>query len=228
MYTAPFHSLTDKTGPIEASILIVIFLTLLAMPQAHANGQTPSPLDEMAKQLALQLNANLVPRPSPPPKTLVVNIVDVGQLHCTSRFGQIMPERLRIYLQEMGWRIVEARRGLAVKLQENVGQFNLSDNVKDIAKRVNCQAVLAGTYLFHMGKIMINLRLIHLQDNDIISAAAAEADAGPWISTLLNPVGIGCRAPKAFLKIAPWPQRQANDATLDYSTKEERIDDYTK
>ncbi len=226
MCTAPFPFRKIKKGKGRFWGEVVIFLTFFCLSFACAQAQKTSPIDSLALSLAQQLSSNLFIPSSQPPRTLMVNIVDVSQLHCTSRFGQIIPERLGIFLQERGWKIVEARRGLTLKLQEDIGRFNLSDNVKDLAKRVNCQAILAGTYLYHMGKIMVNMRLIRLPDNEIISTAAAQIEAGPWISTLLRPIGIGCRSPKSFLKITPWKSKNAEKDETQYPSKEEPIDDY--
>ncbi len=226
MCTAPFPFQTSRAGKFLASWIFVIFLTASCPFLPCAQAQQNSPIDLLAKRLADRLASNLSIGFPRPPRTLIVSIVDVSQLHCTSRFGQIVPEKLRVFLQERGWKIVEARRGLTVKLQEGVGQFNLSDNLTDLAKEVNCHAILAGTYLFHMGKIIVNMRLIHLPDNEIISTASAEMEANPWISTLLRPVGIGCKAPKSFLKITPWRSNKSQTEGTRYSTKEEPIDDH--
>jgi len=205
--------------------MAVIFLTSSCPFLASAQIQQNSPVDVLSKRLADQLVANLSNSFPQPPRTLVVNIVEVSQLHCTSKFGQIIPEKLRVFLQKRGWKIVEARRGLTVKLQEAVGQFNLSDKITDLAQEVNCQAILAGTYLFHMGKIIVNMRLIHLPENEIISTATAEMKATPWISTLLGPVGMGCKFPKYFLKITPWKPKEIEIEETRYSVKEEPFDD---
>ena len=226
MCTVPFPFQKIKKGKDWFFWGVVIFLTFFCRSLTIAQTQQNSPVDSIAESLAQQLTSNLFSPSSQPPRTLMVNIVDVGQLHCTSKFGQIIPERLGTFLQQRGWKIVEARRGHTVKLQEDVGRFNLSDNVKDLAKRVNCQAILAGTYLFHMGKIMVNMRLIRISDNEIISTASAQEEAGPWISTLLRPIGIGCRSPKSFLKITPWNSEETVKDETRYSSKEEPIDDY--
>ncbi len=202
---------------------MAIFLTLIALvlipSGVFGSSLQDHSIDSLALDLARQLNEHLALNQGPPPKTLVVSLVDMNQLHCTSKFGQAIPERLRVFLQHMGWKIIEARRGLTVKLQKDVGQFNLSDEVTDLASRVRCNAILAGTYLFHMGKILVNVRLISLPDNEIISSAAASVPADPKLSTLLKPVGYGCKAPKAFLKVVPWGEGQEDDEDSQFLTQ---------
>ena len=204
---------------------VVIFLAFFFVCAPAAICKDSSPIDEVAQELASRLNQHLTSGPPRHPRTLVVNLVDVNQLFCTSKFGQIVSERLKVYLQGKGWDIVEPRRGLTVKLQRNVGEFNLSDRVKDLASQVDCDAVLDGTYMFHKGSVMINVHLIRLTDNKIISSAACELPADPWISPLLSPIGFGCKAPKAFLKIEAWKSPSYDRDLSELSNKEEQYYD---
>ena len=212
---------------LSAAIIVILgAIHIMSCPVwASTSSGSVSPIDLLAKELATQLSNNLNSPSKSAPRTLVVNLVDVNQLHCTSRFGQILPEKLRIQLQALGWKIVESRRGLKIIFQENVGQFNLSDRLKDLAKEVRCDAILTGTYLFHMGLLMVHMRLIRLSDNELISSAEIEMPAGPWIATLLKPVGFGCKAPRAFLKIAPWKDTVDEDSVFSDSMKEDFFDE---
>ena len=226
MFTALSLSPTGSPRITLVQTMIVIFLAIMLLPVLARADSTPgSPIDYMAQELAEKLSQNIATSTLPPLRILIVNVVDANQLHCTSRFGQVLPERLKIHLQSKGWKIVEDRRGLSIKMQKNVGQFILSDELMDLAKKVRCDAILTGTYLFHMGNIIVNLTLVHLPDNEIISSAGTETRAGPWISTLLQPKGYGCKSPKAFLKIRPWKDKLIEEDESSFLNKEEQFDD---
>ncbi len=226
MCTVPFLFLTGKNRAKTpwAQALVVILLTIILLPMTiWAESVPSSPIDQLAQELAIKLSQNTMAARHP--RTLVVNIVDANQLHCTSRFGQILPERLKNYLQANGWKIMEARRALKIKMQKGVGQFILSDELMDLARNVRCEAILTGTYLFHMGTVMVNMNLIRLSDNEIISSAGAEIGVEPWILSLLQPHGYGCKSPRAFLKIRPWKDEFLEEDKSSFFSKEEQFDD---
>ena len=227
MFTVQSPSLTDSYKMITLiRAIIVIFLAILFLPfLTKADPVQGSPIDCLAQELASKLSRNISTSTAPNLRILIVNVVDANQLHCTSRFGQVLPERLKIYLQSKGWKIVEARRALNIKIQKGVGQFVLSDELIDLAKKVRCDAILTGTYLFHMGNIIVNMTLIHLPDNEIISSAGAETKTDPWISTLLQPQGYGCKSPRAFLKIRSWKDKFIEEGNSSFSDKVEQFDD---
>lgn len=219
MFMAPYLLKTSKLmnslpGFVRA-IFLTAFLGILVFAVVSSSFSQRLPLDSLALELANQLSDHLQVGKSPPPRTLIVSLVDINQLHCTSKFGQAVPERLRVYLQHRGWNIVEALRGLTVKLQKGVGQFNLSDDIRDLASRVNCDVILTGTYMFHLGNILVNVRLISIPENKIISSAAVSIPADQSLSTLLKPVGVGCKAPKAFLKVVPWGEKPGAENPTD-------------
>ncbi len=197
--TAAFHLKTAKT----ISLLVAVTLSFLLAENVIGSIDS-SQLDTFCKKLANDLVKNSSASEIVRQKILVVNLVDLSQLHCTSKFGQLIPEKLRGLLQKRGWRVVEVRRGHTLKIQKNTGQFILSDEVSDLATKIHCSAVLAGTYLFHGGKILVSLHLISVPQNELISSATLEFTPNNFITTLLQPIGFGCRTSKAFIKIKPF------------------------
>jgi len=189
--------------------LLMMFLVLSWVPVSPALSSSPSSgFNSLSNELSLKLVNNLH-RKTAPANILVVNFVDLNQLHCTSRFGQLVSERLRNLLTEKGWQILEARTGLKVKFEKDRGPFILSDQTKDLVSKIHCSAVLAGTYLFHKGTITVNARLISVPDNRILTAAVAETANDPYIFSLLKPEGFGCNTPPgSVIRIKPFSGNQ--------------------
>jgi len=207
-----------KTAKKISLILIFIYLLIYGAIDAigAADVSQHSRLDAFCKELADELVNNSSISEINQKKILIVNLVDMSQLHCTSKFGQLIPEKLRGLLQKRGLRVVEARRGLTLKFQKNTGQFILTDEVSDLAAKVNCSAVLAGTYLFHGGKILVNLKLIAVPQNELISSATKEFTPDNFTTSLLQPIGFGCKTSKAFIKIKPFVSEKKDDFSITH------------
>jgi len=185
---------------------------------AVASHGTPSQgLNTLLHDLSAQLARNLAGKALPGP-VLVVNFVDLSHLHCTSRFGQLVPERLRGLLIRSGWKVLEARTGEIIKVEKDTGPFILSDETRDLAARVHCSAVLVGTYLYHKGTITLNAKLIAVPDDRILAAAVAEAECDPYIFSLLRPEGFGCPAAEDSIRIKPFSSR-THSFREDYGTQ---------
>ncbi len=214
MSLVQYHlTIDDRAKGIKARALPCIWLgfiiLLLAFAQPVWAGSAPE--FNTVDQITLNLANQLVTLPHSrhiAGHILVVNFVDLSQLGCTSSFGQLMAERLRNLLAQKGWQVLETRRGDKVKIEEDAGPYILSDQVKDLAKKIHCTSVLLGTYLYHQGTITVNAKLVAVPDNSILSAATAEDICTPYIFALLRPIGFGCRSPQAVIRIKPFSKRR--------------------
>ena len=197
-----------KKARVKASILCLLLLYVLSSLPAVSRADSACPschFDALSQELSQRLLHNARLKKNASLRILVVNFVDLSQLHCTSRFGQLLPEKLRNQLLHSGWQIIEARRGKKVEIQEDTGPFILSDRTKDLARKIQCSAVLAGTYLYHKGTITVIAKLISVPDNAILSSATLETECDPYIFALLRPEGFGCPQSQAFIRIKPFP-----------------------
>ena len=195
---------TFRLRTIKSLFLLITLNMLFLLANDVTSSISSSQLNTFCKKLADELVRNSSLFEVAHKKILIVNLVNLSQLHCTSKFGQLIPEKLKGLLQKRGWRVVEATRGLTLKIQKNTGQFILSDKVSDLATKVNCSAVLAGTYLFHGGKILVSLRLISVPQNELISSAIQELIPDNFTTSLLQPIGFGCDTSNTFIKIKPF------------------------
>ena len=236
MFTTRYHLKDDELSifmcRISARLLrgLMMFLLLFWMHMSPALSSSPSSgFNSLSSELSVQLADNLHGKPAPA-DILVVNFVDISKLHCTSRFGQLVSERLRSLLAEKGWQVLEARTGLKVTFEKDRGPFILSDETKDLVSKIPCGAVLAGTYLLHKGIITVNAQLISVPGNRILTAAAAETGSDPYIFSLLKPQGFGCNTPPGkFIRIKPFSDEQlsyrendAADIQVNYFKEESR------
>ncbi len=223
MSSAPYH-LTSKMSvfyeKITGTCLVIAMCLVFFAPAARASASQDLAslhFNQLLHELSAQLITSHHQKTAPGP-VMMVNFVDLSRLHCTSRFGQLVPERLRELLIQAGWKVLEARTGETIKLEEDTGPFILSDETRDLAAKVHCSAVLAGTYLFHQGTITVNAKLIAVADDSILAAASAETESDPYIFSLLRPEGFGCPPADTAIRIKSFSQR-SSAFREDYGTQ---------
>ncbi len=200
---------TSKARRIGA--FFVVFMLFLFFHKSSPASNEPAFFDSFMEKLSEELVENATFGKGLSQKILLTNLVDLEQLHCTSKFGQLVPERLMGLLQEKGWRVVEIRRGKTLKIEIGAGDYILSQRINDLASKVHCTAVLTGTYLFHGGEVIVNLKLISIPGNELLSSAIERIKADTFISSLLKPIGYGCKEHKAFIKLKSFTLKKAND-----------------
>ncbi len=227
MSLVQYHSTTDRSvqtkSVFRSPLLRTVLLLFLWMgqPVHFADALPSSDFQKLISELSRQLTQSVPPGTNPGP-VLVVNFVDLSQLHCTSRFGELTAERLRNLLMQAGWHMLEPRTGLKIKIEKDKGPYILSDQTKDLAQKIHCTAVLVGTYLFHQGTISINARLVAVPSNSVLSAATADAPCDPFMFALLQPEGFGCQNPEAFIRIKPFSNDHSSPMENDTTELEEK------
>ncbi len=191
------------------AFLAALMLFLFPCKPGNA-GNEPAFFDGFMKKLSEDLVENAAFGRGLSHKILLTNLVDLDQLHCTSKFGQLVPERLMGLLQEKGWRVIEPRRGRTLKMEIGAGDYILSQEINDLASRVHCTGVLTGTYLFHGGEVIVSLKLISIPGNELISSATERIKADTFVSSLLKPIGYRCKEHKAFIRLKPFTVKNDN------------------
>ena len=194
-----------KTGKVRKTKgFFTVFVLFFFICSSSLAANEPAFFDSFMKRLSEELVENATFEKGLSQKILLTNLVDLEQLHCTSKFGQLVPERLMGLLQEKGWRVIEVRRGNTLKMEIGAGDYILSQEINDLASKVHCTGILTGTYLFHGGEVIVNLKLISIPENELISSATERIRADTFISSLLKPIGYGCKQQKAFIKLKPF------------------------
>ncbi|GEM_PF-2829627 len=101
----------------------------------------------------------------------VATFVDLNDLYRTCPYGRYVAEQLMGELQRAGFHVVELRRTDSIMIKEKYGEYGLSRQVREIARRSNANYVLVGTYVTRGGYLFTNARLISSADNMVVSSA---------------------------------------------------------
>ena len=95
--------------------------------------------------------------------------VPVGRLEQPSPFGRILAEQTASRFVQRGYPVVEVRlrEGVAVKPG---GPFLLSDDAREVARRVLAKGALVGSYAATGDYVLLNVRLIDVSNGIVLAS----------------------------------------------------------
>ena len=96
-------------------------------------------------------------------------LTPVGQPGTSSPFEQIFAEQIASRLAQNGVGVVEVRLREALAVRAG-GPYALSDDVRDVARRVRARAALAGSYAVTSGYALVTARLIDVASGLVLSS----------------------------------------------------------
>ena len=92
-----------------------------------------------------------------------------GHPAASSPFGRIFAEHVASRLAQRGVKVVEVRLREAIAVREG-GPYALSDDVRDVARRVRARAALAGSYVATSGYALVTARLVDVTTGFVLSS----------------------------------------------------------
>jgi len=139
-------------------------------------------IEKLAKMLYKQL-----PKDSAKGPIIVTTFVDLNNFYRTCPLGRLLTEELIGDLQRLGLNIIEMRRSNAIFVKQRFGEFALSRDVNQLAKKWQVRYILVGTYFEKGGFLIINARLVSKKGDEIVSSASTIINVNQYIASLLTP-----------------------------------------
>ena len=139
-------------------------------------------IEKLAKMLYKQL-----PKDSAKGPIIVTTFVDLNNFYRTCPLGRLLTEELIGDLQRLGLNIIEMRRSNAIFVKQRFGEFALSRDVNQLAKKWQVRYILVGTYFEKGGFLIINARLVSKTGDEIVSSASTIINVNQYIASLLTP-----------------------------------------
>jgi TolB-like protein len=118
-------------------------------------------------------------------RLIFTTLVNLDDLHQTSKFGRTMSESLATQLFQHGYGVVELRKTANILVQDNTGEMVLSRDVARLAGQYEANAVLAGTYALTPKTVIINVKLLDVHSQEVLSVAGMELERSSTINYLL-------------------------------------------
>ncbi|HSE76920.1 MAG TPA: FlgO family outer membrane protein [Alphaproteobacteria bacterium] len=121
-----------------------------------------------------------------PKKTiLVATLANVDNLDQSSRLGRLASEQIAARMGQMGYTVMDVNLRTSMAVNAN-GQFMLSRDLRQLAQQHSAQAAVVGTYAAGAREVHVNLRLVRLSDNRVISSFNYSLPKGRNTDSLLR------------------------------------------
>ncbi|MDP2104917.1 MAG: FlgO family outer membrane protein, partial [Desulfobulbaceae bacterium] len=111
--------------------------------------------------------------------TTLVNLDDLRQ---TSTFGRTMSESLATQLFQHGYGVVELRKVANIMIQAKNGEMVLSRDAARLAQQYEANAIVAGTYSLTPKTVIINVKLLDVRSQEVLSVAGMELERSAAIN----------------------------------------------
>lgn len=173
------------------TVAALCFLQACSAPLKPSSPQQPLSSDSQALERVIQGLAKdlamVSPKEfSPGKKLLITSLVDLNDFKKTSAFGRLFSERLMTSLSNLGFEVLEIRRGSKLYVLEQQGEMILTRDSREIPATVQAGAVLYGTYLASEQEVLVTARIARASDFGILRSWDGQIKRSPYIDELLE------------------------------------------
>lgn len=152
------------------------------LPNAHGSVL----LDKLVYDITSELSSVSPEEFSPGRRLLITTFVDLNDLRKTSAFGRILAERLMTSMSELGFTVIDIRRGKSIYIIENKGEMVLTRDVGEIPDTIHAEAVIYGTYLVSEQEVLVTARIARFSDFRILKSWNGKISRTAFICDLLE------------------------------------------
>ena len=117
---------------------------------------------------------------------LVATLVDVADMRQSSDLGRIVAEQVSSRLTQLGYQTREMKFRGSFLVRQGGGEFVLSRALRDISRKQDAQAVVAGVYAVAHDGVYLTLRMIRAQDSAVIASYDYRLPIGADVAALLG------------------------------------------
>lgn len=139
----------------------------------------------IGEELAQQLIANRRQDFGFDERLVFTTLVNLDDLRQTSKFGRTLSESLATSLFEHGYGVVELRKIDNILVKDKSGELVLSRETKRLATQHEADAIVAGTYSMTPGSVIINIKVLDVGSQDVLSVGGLELHRSHTINYLL-------------------------------------------
>ena len=118
-------------------------------------------------------------------RLIFASLVNIDDLHQTSKFGRAMSEALATRLFKHGYGVVELRKIDSILVKNKSGEFVLSRETKRLAAQQEVDAIVAGTYSMTPASVIVNVKVLDVGSQEVLSVAGLELNRSHTINYLL-------------------------------------------
>lgn len=125
------------------------------------------------------------PKIAAAPNIMITTFVELNDLKKTSPFGRLLSERLMTFMGDLGFPVIEIRRGHSIYVIEKEGEMVLTRNTGEIPDTIHADAVIYGTYLTSEREVLVTARIARASDFQILKSWNGRISKTPFIADLI-------------------------------------------
>jgi TolB-like protein len=115
---------------------------------------------------------------------IVTSFTNLNKISETTSFGRLVAESLMHELQVRKWQVYEIRLSKDISINES-GEFSLSRDIAKLKDQYKIGGIVTGTYSVVDGNLVVNARVIDMNNGIMISSAQTYMPANWFTDTLL-------------------------------------------
>ena len=173
-----------------SAILICLALTGCAQTPPKDSWQyKPRPLTDVIKSSYLAadaLIAQIEPKFSPETPFVTATLVDINRLDASSPLGRLISEQVAARFAQKTFHILELKLRNDIYMKRNEGELVLTREVREIARRHNAKAIIAGTFADSYDRVFVNIKVIDFETNVVLGAVDYFLERDELVRSLLT------------------------------------------
>ena len=140
----------------------------------------------LAQGLSAQLRRNCRSGDLSSFRCIVTTFVDIDDLSRSSTFGRLLAEAMGAEIFMQGGRVVDVRQARSLLTKPGTGELILTREAEELAREMDADTVLAGTYGVGPATVAVTVRLMDLKSHEVLSVARTEIARTPSVNELLS------------------------------------------
>ena len=158
-------------------------------PTTSVNRFAPKPATDITKASYLAadaLIAQIEPTFSVETPFIAATLVNINQLDTSSPLGRLISEQVAARFAQKKYHVLELKLRNDIYMKRNEGELMLTREVREIARRHNAKAIIAGTFTDGYDRVFVNLKVIDFETNVVVGAVDYYLERDELVRSLLN------------------------------------------
>lgn len=185
-----FYRILEKI-PFRFSFLLLAFFCLQACSPGFFHRPQTFPddsmyFDNLIAEITEELSIISPEEFSPGQKLFIATFVDLNNLQKTSAFGRLLSERLMTSMGNLGFYIIEPRKGPNIYIIEKKGEMILTRDKEKIPDKIQAGAIIYGTYVVLEQEVLVTARMARASDFMILKSWNGKIPRVSFVENLLG------------------------------------------
>ena len=146
----------------------------------------PTDITKASYLAADALIAQIEPTFSPETPFIAATLVNINRLDTSSPLGRLISEQVMARFAQKSFHVLELKLRNDIYMKRDEGELMLTREVREIARRHNAKAIIAGTFTDSYDRVFVNIKVIDFETNVVIGAVDYFLERDDLVRSLLS------------------------------------------